>query len=75
MSSLSMEGCKHRLIPEITWGVSEGLEFGSLHLFVLSTVFIKYLWCSRRFSRHPWDETESLPEIPPWSHSWKTLRH
>lgn len=60
MSFLFMEGCKYRLILEIIWGVSEGFEFGSFYLFVFFIVFIKYLWCFRRFFRYSWDEIEFL---------------
>lgn len=33
MSSLSEKGYKYRLDPMITWGVTEGLEFVTLHSY------------------------------------------
>lgn len=48
MSSLSVKGCKHAQAPVITWGVTERLEFSDLSVFVLPTICVKCLQCSRR---------------------------
>lgn len=59
MSSLSTEGCKHRLAPVIIWGVREGLEFSNLHLLVLPTRVMKCLQYSRHRFRCWWNKTDS----------------